>query len=81
MSSFNAPPDARVLWCLRRTSSDVICLLRQGANAVEVQVLQDRDVVLTQHFQEEGHALRWAASYEQRLKDRGWGERPVPKAS
>jgi hypothetical protein len=59
----------------------VYCLLRKGANAVEVQILQDRDVVLTQHFQEEGPALRWASTYEQRLKDRGYGERPVPKAS
>jgi hypothetical protein len=81
VTSFNAPPDARVLWCLRRTSSDVICLLRKGANAVEVQVLQDRDIVLTQHFQEEGPALRWAATYQRQLKDRGWGDSPVTKAS
>ncbi len=81
MTSFNAPPDARVLWCLRRTSADVICLLRKSATVVEVQVLQDRDVVLTQYFQEEGPALRWAATYEQQLKDRGWGHSPVPKAS
>jgi hypothetical protein len=70
-----------VLWCLRRTSADVICLLRTSATVVEVQVLQDRDVVLTQHFQEEGPALRWAATYKQRLKERGWGDSPVPKAS
>jgi hypothetical protein len=70
-----------VLWCLRRTSSDVTCLLRKGANAVEVQVLQDRDVVLTQLFQEEGPALRWAATYQRQLKDRGWGDSPVTKAS
>jgi hypothetical protein len=48
---------------------------------VEVQIPLYRDVVLTQHFQEDGPALRGAATYEQRLKDRGYGERPVPKAS
>jgi hypothetical protein len=39
---------------------------------VEVQVVQDRDVVLTELFQEEWLALNWARAYGDRLKQQGW---------
>jgi hypothetical protein len=39
---------------------------------IEVQVLQDRDVVLTEVFPEESLAVRWAQIYGDRLKQQGW---------
>jgi hypothetical protein len=44
---------------------------------VEIQVLQDRDVVLTEVFSEEWLALNWAKAYGDRLKDQGWQEIPA----
>ena len=44
---------------------------------VEVQVLQDRDVVLTELFQEEWLALNWARAYCERLKLQGWHDSPA----
>jgi hypothetical protein len=43
---------------------------------VEVQVVQDRDIVLTELFQEEWLALGWARAYGDRLKQQGWHESP-----
>ena len=43
---------------------------------VEIQVLQDRDVVLTELFQEEWLALTWARIYADRLKQQGWFDSP-----
>ena len=43
---------------------------------VEVQVIQDRDVVLTELFQEEWLALNWSQAYLERLKQQGWHETP-----
>lgn len=39
---------------------------------VEVQILQDRDLVLTEVFPEERLALKWARAYGDRLKLQGW---------
>lgn len=69
-------PDARVLWCLRRRASDVRCVLHAAASPVTVQVLQDRDVVLSESFFTEAIALAWAAAYAQRLKEQGWRDSP-----
>lgn len=77
MTSFNAEPSARVLWCLRRRSTDVRCVLYVNTMPVEVQVLQDRDVVLTEMFQEEWLALNWARAYGDRLKQQGWQDSPA----
>jgi len=44
---------------------------------VEVQVLQDRDLVLTEMFPEERLALRWAQAYGDRLKQHGWNDAPA----
>ena len=73
-------PGGRVLWCLRRRSSDVSCVLHAGGLPVEVQVLQDRDVVLCETFPEETLATRWAAAYGERLKQQGWREAPTTSA-
>jgi hypothetical protein len=70
-------PGARVLWCLRRRSSDVRCVLYAGALPVEVQILQDRDVVLAEIFPEERLALNWAQIYGDRLKQQGWQDAPM----
>jgi hypothetical protein len=43
---------------------------------IEVQVLQDRDVVLTELFPEEWLALSWARVYAHRLKEQGWQDSP-----
>lgn len=48
---------------------------------VEVHVLQDRDVILTEHFQEEWLALNWAKVYADRLKQQGWQDSPTQEAS
>jgi hypothetical protein len=69
-------PGARVIWCLRRRQSDVRCLIFPAAVPVEIQVLQDRDVVLTEFFPEEWLAMNWAHAYGERLKAQGWRESP-----
>ncbi len=43
---------------------------------VEVQVLQDKDVVLSELFPEETLAKRWAAAFGERLKQQGWRDAP-----
>ena len=77
MASFTVQPGARVLWCLRRRKSDVRCVIYPEALPVEVQVVQDRDVVLTERFQEELLAVTWARVYGDRLKQQGWFESPA----
>jgi hypothetical protein len=76
MASFHAQPEARVLWSLRRRRSDVRCVMYPGTVPVEVRVMQDRDVVLTELFQEEQTAEKWASVYAARLKEQGWFESP-----
>jgi hypothetical protein len=71
-----------VLWSLRRRRSDVRCVLYADATPVEVKVLQDRDLVLTEVFQEEWLARNWARVYADRLKEQGWFDSPTnPSAS
>ena len=76
MTIFNIQPGARVLWCLRRRKSDVRCVLYPSTMPVEVRVVQDRDVVLTELFQEEWLALNWARAYSDRLRQQGWYDSP-----
>jgi hypothetical protein len=71
-------PGGRVLWCLRRRSSDVSCVLYSDRLPVEVQVLQDRDIVLSELFPEEILAQRWATAFGDRLKLQGWRDAPDP---
>lgn len=68
---------ARVIWCLRRRSSDVRCVLYASTLPIEVRILQDRDVVLTEIFPAEELALKWARLYGERLKRQGWVEPPT----
>ena len=65
-------PGARVLWCLRRSRSDIRCVVFPDGMPIEVQILQDRDLVLREQFPEERLALGWAAAYAEQLKRRGW---------
>lgn len=44
---------------------------------VEVQVVQDRDVVLRELFQEESLAEKWARAYAERLRQQGWQDSPA----
>ena len=76
MSAFTVQPGSRVLWCLRRRTSDVRCVLFPHVRPVSVQILQDRDVVLTEQFPEEWLAVTWATAYATRLKAQGWHESP-----
>lgn len=79
MSTYYVQPGARMLWCLRRRASDVRCILYPDGLPVEVRVVQDLDVVLTELFQEEWLALNWATAYEKRLREQGWHD--VPETS
>ncbi|MDQ3347840.1 MAG: hypothetical protein M3545_07725 [Acidobacteriota bacterium] len=76
MSTDFVQPGARMLWCLRRRATAVKCIMFARGLPVEVQVVQDRDVVLTELFQEEWLAVSWARAYEGRLKEQGWHEAP-----
>lgn len=69
--------NGRVIWRLRRRSSDVRCVLDASALPIEVRILQDRDVVLTEVFPEEDLAVKWARLYGERLKQQGWFEPPA----
>jgi len=72
-------PGARVVWCLKRRVADVRCVVLSGSTPVEVRVLHDRDVVVTEIFQEEWMALKWARAYRERLRAQGWND--VPEGS
>lgn len=64
------------MWCLRRRSSDVRCVLYTDRIPMEVHVLQDRDVVLAECFATERGALDWVEEYGARLREQGWTDRP-----
>ncbi len=76
MSSDAVQPSARVVWCLKRRTTDVRCLVLSQGMPVEVRVLHDRDIVVTEMFQEEWMALQWAQAYRERLRAQGWNDVP-----
>jgi hypothetical protein len=76
VTTYTVLPAARVLWCLRRRTTDVRCILYPAGKPIEIQVVQDRDVVLTEVFQEEWLATNWAKAYAERLKQQGWRDSP-----
>jgi hypothetical protein len=58
----------------------VRCILHGQTLPVEVQVVHDRDIVLTEVFQEEWMALDWAKVYGDRLRAQGWYDTPAEPA-
>jgi hypothetical protein len=76
VNSDTVDPGARVLWCLRRRKTDVRCVLYASSRPIEIQVLQDRDMVLRERFAHESGALDWAREYADRLKQHGWRDSP-----
>ena len=80
MSGEAVQPGARVVWCLKRRAADVRCVVLPGGMPVEVRVLHDRDVVVTEIFQEEWMALKWARAYRDRLRAQGWNDVPEGKS-
>ena len=75
MSAYTVEPGGRVLWCLRRKVTDVRCVVFPSTRPVEVRVLQDRDLVLTEAFLDEDTAMDWAREYADRLRHQGWQDR------
>jgi hypothetical protein len=76
VGTFTALPGARVLWSLRRRTTDVRCVLYGDLMPVEVHVIQEADVVLTELFQDEWLAQNWARAYSERLRQQGWQDSP-----
>ena len=76
MANYAVQPGARVVWCLKRRSTDVRCVMFGTGMPVEVQVVHGRDIVLTEMFQEESMALNWARAYKERLRAQGWNDVP-----
>jgi hypothetical protein len=74
-------PGARVLWCLKRRTTEVRCVVLSEGIPVEVQVLHGRDVVVTELFQEEWMAMNWARAYRERLRAQGWEDVPEEPAT
>ena len=77
MANYAVQPGARVVWCLKRRSTDVRCVVFARGMPVEIQVVHGDDVVLTEMFQEEWMALNWARAYKERLRAQGWNDVPL----
>jgi hypothetical protein len=74
MANYAVQPGARVVWCMKRRSTDVRCVVRSHGMPVEVHVVHGQDVLLTEMFQEEWMALNWARAYRDRLRAQGWND-------
>lgn len=74
--SYAVQPGARVVWCLKRRATDVRCVVMPRGIPVEVHVVHGPDVVLSEIFQEEWMALKWAHAYGDRLRAQGWDDVP-----
>jgi len=72
--SYAVQPGARVVWCLKRRSTDVRCVLMAQGTPVEVHVVHGTDVVVEEVFEEEWMALKWARAYRDRLRAQGWDD-------
>ena len=81
MSNDVVQPSARVVWCLKRRTTDVQCLVLGHGMPVEIRVVHGRDVVVTEVFQEEWMALKWARAYRERLRAQGWNDVPEGPAT
>jgi hypothetical protein len=76
MASYAVQPGARVVWCLKRRATDVRCVVMAQAMPVEVHVVHGVDVVVSEMFQEEWMAMKWARAYRERLRAQGWQDVP-----
>ena len=76
MANDAVQPGARVVWCLKRRTTDVRCLVLAEGMPVEVHVVHGQEVVLTELFQEEWMAMNWARAYRERLRAQGWQDVP-----
>ena len=76
MANYAVQPGARVVWCLKRRSTDVRCVVMAKGVPVEVQVIHGPEVIVSEIFQEEWMALKWARAYGDRLRAQGWGDVP-----
>jgi hypothetical protein len=74
-------PGARVVWCLKRRTTDVQCLVLGHGIPVEIRVVHGRDIVVTEVFEEEWMALKWARAYRERLRAQGWNDVPEGPAT
>ena len=81
MANYAVQPGARVVWCMKRRSTDVRCVVYSHGMPVEVQVVHGIDIVLTEVFQEEWMALTWARAYKERLRAQGWNDVPDAQAN
>lgn len=81
MANYAVQPGARVLWCLKRRATDVRCVVFAHDIPVEVHVVHGLDVVLTEIFQEEWMAVKWARAYRERLRTQGWDDVPENPAT
>lgn len=81
MGSYAVQPGARVVWCLRRRAADVQCLLMGDTVPIEVAIVHDGDLVISEVFQEEWMALHWAKAYAERLRAQGWQDVPGAQAA
>ena len=76
MANYAVQPGARVVWCLKRRATDVRCVIVSQNTPVEVQVVHGPDVIVSEVFQEEWMALKWARAYRERLCAQGWHDSP-----
>ena len=69
------------MWCLKRRATDVRCVVFAHDTPVEVHVVHGLDVVLTEIFQEEWMAVKWARAERERLRAQGWDDVPENPAT
>jgi hypothetical protein len=61
---------------VKRRATNVRCVVLPRGTPVEIQVVHGQDVVVTEIFQEEWLALKWARAYKERLRAQGWLDVP-----
>ena len=81
VANYAVQPGARVVWCLKRRATDVRCVLLSQGMPVEVQVVHGPEVIVSEIFQEEWMALKWARAYRERLCAQGWQDSPESSAT
>jgi len=81
VANYAGQPGARVVWCLKRRATDVRCVVMSQRMPVELQVVHGPDVIVSEVFQEEWMALKWARAYRERLRAQGWQDVPDAPAA